>query len=68
MFIPLDPAREGGYWARSSQNQFVQHLSQKNPEAILLYDSIGKDVSVYQLSFTICVDNGQLLGIFLAFL
>jgi hypothetical protein len=48
-----------------SQDQFVQHLSQKNPEAILPYDSIGKGVSVYQLSFTICVDNGQLLATFM---
>ena len=30
----------------------------------MLYYSIGKGVSIYQLSFTICVDNGQLLAIF----
>jgi len=30
----------------------------------LPYYSIGKDVSVYWLSFTICVDSGQLLTIF----
>jgi 5-formyltetrahydrofolate cyclo-ligase len=49
------------------QDQFLQHLSQKNPEAILLYYSMGKGVSVYQLSFTIHVDNGQLLAIIVHF-
>jgi hypothetical protein len=45
------------------QDQFLQHLSQKKSEAILVYYSITKGVSVYLLSFNIRVDNGQLLAI-----
>jgi len=41
----------------------VQHLSQKNPEAILPYYSIGKGASIVSFLFTIRVESGQLLSI-----